>query len=183
MSWGTFKSTLLPLMQSNAYGADLEKFAAIFTLAYDVAIKSGGDTINGVPLMKGNVALMQQTLVNLLKQTQKAKVLTFLEVVGPAVMVYWVGAKLSNVPPPIIPAPGAIKNISTTNAMVLNPGMWTVNKVGPNNNPEQFLNAFISSAKTHLMSVSGIFIVTAQYPPPAPPAPGVIPWSGYKVSD
>ena len=181
MSWSTFKSTLLPVMQNNTYGADLEKFGAAFTLAYDAAIKSGGDTINHVPLINGNKLLMQQTLVNLLKQTQKAKVLTFLEVVGPAVMAYWVGAKLSNVPPPLIPAPGAIKNISTTNAIVLNPGMWTINKVAPNNNPEQFLNAFIMSAKSHLMSVSGIFVVTAQYPPFGSPAPGVLPWSGYTV--
>ena len=67
--------------------------------------------------------------------------------------------------------------------MVLSPGMWTPNKVGPNNNPEQFLNAFIKSAKSHLMTVNGIFFVVAQYPPPAPPAPGVVNWSGYKVSD
>jgi hypothetical protein len=34
-----------------------------------------------------------------------------------------------------------------------------------------------------LMTVSGIYSVLAQYPPPAPPAPGVVQWSGYKVPD
>ena len=181
MSWNTFKSSLLPLMQNNAYGDSLDKFAASFTQAYDIAIKSGGDSLNKVPLVKGNKVLMQQTLVNLLKQTQTSKVITFLEVVGPAVIVYWIGAQLSQVPTPIIPPPGAVKNISTITGLVLNPGGWTINKVPPNNNPEQFLNAFINSAKIHLTTVSGLFTVIAQYPPPAPPAPGVIQWSGYKV--
>ena len=183
MSWSNFKSTLLPLMQSHAYGNDLDKFAEIFTISYDIAIKSGGDMINNVPLVNGNIILMQQTLSNLLKQTQNSKVVTFLEVVGPAVMMYWVGAKLSNVPPPIVPPIGAIKNITTTSAIVLNTGTWNINKVGPNNDPSQFLDAFILSAKLHLMSVGGIFSVIAQYPPPAPPSPGVIKWEGYKVTD
>lgn len=181
MSWDTFKSNLLTPMQNKAFGDSIDNFAAAFTNEYDIAIKSGGDTINGVPLISSNRVLMQQTLSNLLKQTQKAPVLTFLEVVGPAVILYWVGAQLSQAPPPIVPAPGAIKNISTILAPVTNPGSWTINKVGPSDSPEQFLNAFINSAKTHLTTVSGLFNVIAQYPPPAPPAPGVVQWSGYKV--
>jgi hypothetical protein len=104
-------------------------------------------------------------------------------VVGPAVIIYWVGGKMSPLPPPKIPAPGSIKNIATTMGVVLKPGSWTATKVPPNNNPEQFLDAFIRSAKLHLMTVSGIYSVLAQYPPPAPPAPGVVQWSGYKVPD
>lgn len=182
MSWGTFKSTLLPQMQNNSYKS-ISDFAKAFTLAYDVAIKSGKDPINGVPCIKGNPILMQQTIITFLEQTQKAKVLTFLEVVGPAVIMYWLGAKMSPFPPPMIPAPGAIKNIATTTGIVLKPGSWTPFKVPPNNNPEQFLNAFINSAKLHLLTISGIYAVLAQYPPPAPPAPGVVKWSGYKVPD
>jgi hypothetical protein len=181
MSWGTFKSTLLPLMQNNAYGNSFAGFAAAFTQAYDVAIKSGGDVANNVPLLKGNTILMQQTLIGILQQTQTSNSTTLLEIIGPAIIVYWTGGLLSQVPPPKVPAPGAIKNISTVTALVLNPGSWTVNKVEPNNNPEQFLDAFINSAKIHLNTVSGLFNVIAQYPPPAPPAPGVVPWSGYKV--
>jgi len=182
MSWGAFKSTLLPQMQNNSY-TSISDFAKAFTLAYDIAIKSGKDPINGVPCIKGNPVLMQQSIITFLEQTQKAKVLTFLEVVGPAVIIYWLGAKMSNVPPPMIPAPGSIKNIVTTQGLVINPGSWTPFKVPPNNNPEQFLNSFINSAKIHLTTISGMYSVIAQYPPPAPPAPGIVMWNGYYVSD
>jgi hypothetical protein len=83
----------------------------------------------------------------------------------------------------MIPAPGSIKNIATTMGIVLNPGKWTPFKVPPNNNPEQFLNAFINSAKLHLTTVGGNYTVIAQYPPPAPPAPGIVKWKGYQVPD
>ena len=42
---------------------------------------------------------------------------------------------------------------------------------------------FVNFAKTHLLSLSGMIMVTAQYPPPATPAPAVIMWSGYRVLD
>lgn len=43
------------------------------------------------------------------------------------------------------------------------------------------INPFVNVAKTHLMGVSGIMSVIAQYPPPAPPAPAVLNWTGYKI--
>lgn len=182
MSWGAFKQSLLPQMQNNSY-TNISDFAKAFTLAYDIAIKSGKDPINGVPLLKGNPILMQESIIRFLEQTQKAKVLTFLEVVGPAVIIYWTGAKMSPFPSPTTPAPGSVKNITTTMGLVSNPGKWTATKVPPNNNPEQFLNSFINSAKMHLTTVSGNYMVLAQYPSPAPPAPGIVNWKGYRVPD
>jgi hypothetical protein len=44
-----------------------------------------------------------------------------------------------------------------------------------------FLNPFVQLAKFHLMGVSGTMSVIAQYPPPAPPAPAILNWSGYTV--
>lgn len=43
------------------------------------------------------------------------------------------------------------------------------------------LNPFVNVAKTHLMGVGGIISVLSQYPPPAPPAPAILNWSGYKI--
>jgi hypothetical protein len=40
---------------------------------------------------------------------------------------------------------------------------------------------FINAANNHLSSVGGMIFVLAQYPPPAPPAPGFITWNGYTV--
>jgi hypothetical protein len=44
-----------------------------------------------------------------------------------------------------------------------------------------FLNPFVNLAKVHLIGTSGTMMVMAQYPPPAPPAPGILTWSGYNV--
>lgn len=180
MSWSVFKATLLPAMQSQAFGNNMAGFAKSFALAYDTAIKAGKETVSPIPLMKGNVTAMEAQIVGLLSQTQQSNSLTLLDVIGPAVITYWTGGLMMPIPP-IIPPPGAIKSIALTQGLVLNPGVWTPIPVLPNNNPSVFLDAFINAAKIHLSTVSGLYIVLAQYPPPAPPAPGVIPWSGYIV--
>jgi acylphosphatase len=45
------------------------------------------------------------------------------------------------------------------------------------------IDPFINVAKFHLLGVSGTMSVMAQYPPPAPPAPAIIQWTGYTVID
>jgi hypothetical protein len=185
MPWSKFKDTILNQMNANASGGsgDLDAFAKLFAETYDAAIKSGKDMINPIPIGKGNVDKMQEVLSALLKQTQKSTGLTLLDVVGPAVIVYWTGARMQSAIPPNIPAPGSIKNIVTITGLVLNPGVWTPLPVPPNNNTSIFLDAFINAAKIHLTTVSGLYVVLAQYPPPAPPAAGIVNWSGYKVPD
>jgi hypothetical protein len=43
------------------------------------------------------------------------------------------------------------------------------------------LDPFVTLAKFHLMGTSGTMSVMAQYPPPAPPAPAILNWTGYRV--
>lgn len=43
------------------------------------------------------------------------------------------------------------------------------------------LDPFVNLAKVHLMGTGGTMNVMAQYPPPAPPAPAILSWSGYNV--
>ena len=43
------------------------------------------------------------------------------------------------------------------------------------------LDHFVNLAKVHLLGTSGTMMVFAQYPPPAPPAPAIIMWSGYNI--
>jgi hypothetical protein len=43
------------------------------------------------------------------------------------------------------------------------------------------VNPFVNVAKTHLMGTNGIMSVIAQYPPPAPPAPAILNFNGYKI--
>jgi hypothetical protein len=182
MSWSTFKSTMVSQMESGVFGKNTDAFAKAFTLAYYSAIKSGKEIINPIPLAKGNTTGMEAQLKQLLNQTVISKSSTLLDVIGVAVITYWTGAIMQSIPP-ITPAPGAIKNITLTQGLVLNPGNWTTIVVPTNNNVSIFLDAFINSAKIHLTTVSGLYIVLAQYPPPAPPAPGVLNWSGYIISD
>lgn len=182
MSWSIFKSTILTQMESNAFGNNIDGFAKAFTLAYDTAVKSGKEIVNPIPIARGNTIVMEEQLKLLLKQTQLSKSTTLLQIIGPCIIAYWTGATMQPIPP-IIPAPGAIKNIALINGVVLNPGVWTPIVVPPNNNSSIFLNAFIASAKIHLTTVSGLYTVLAQYPPPAPPAPGVLNWTGYLIPD
>ena len=43
------------------------------------------------------------------------------------------------------------------------------------------LDPFLNLAQLHLLGVSGNMMVMAQYPPPAPPAPAILNYSGYQV--
>jgi hypothetical protein len=43
------------------------------------------------------------------------------------------------------------------------------------------IEPFITLAKVHMLGTSGTMMVMAQYPPPAPPAPAILNWSGYNV--
>ena len=43
------------------------------------------------------------------------------------------------------------------------------------------LDPFVNLAKVHLLGTSGTMMVFSQYPPPAPPAPAIIMWSGYNI--
>jgi hypothetical protein len=43
------------------------------------------------------------------------------------------------------------------------------------------LDPFVNLAKVHLLGTGGTMTVMAQYPPPAPPAPAILSWSGYNI--
>lgn len=182
MSWGTFKSSLLPSMQSHAYGSNFESFAASFAFAYDSAVRAGGETVSKVPIAVGNLSGMQSLLTSLLRQTQQSRQPNLLQIIGPAIVTYWTGATLMPIPP-IIPPPGAIASVATTSAIVISPGSWTPIDVPPNNDSSIFLDAFINSAKIHLSTLTGMYFVMATYPSPtgAIVAPGVVPWNGYII--
>ena len=102
--------------------------------------------------------------------------------IGPAIQVYWAGAKLEDgTTVPNIPCLGTLKNITTNVAMNLSPGVWVPISVLPNSSYSPFLLSFITSAMVHMLTVGGFFQCVCQYPPPAPPAPGFLPWVGYFV--
>lgn len=164
---------------------DLKAFADAFCDAYDRTVKTGKTLIGGVPVSSGNKKIMKAVLIaKMLQSKNSGKKLdkTLLDLCGSAVVAYWAFAGLAKYPVPTIPCIGSVKNLTTTKAYVLYPGKWTSIVVGPQGSFDPFLLSFIASAMLHSITLSGIFVCNCQYPPPAPPAPGVLPWVGYFVS-
>jgi len=156
-------------------------FAQSLTEEYDKAIRGGKTLIGGVPIQTGNTTAMLATLLIILNKTQVSKNGDLLRDIGPAIQAYWLGAQTTKYPPPSVPCIGSIKNITTTLGINFSPGIWTPISVPPVSSVSPFLLNFILSASLHLLTVGGIFTCLSQYPPPAPPAPGVLPWVGYFV--
>jgi hypothetical protein len=163
---------------------DLKAFADAFCDAYDKTVKTGKTLIGGVPVASGNKKIMKAVLIAKMMQAKNSgKKLdkTLLDLCGTAVLAYWGFAGMAKSPVPSIPCIGTLKNLTTTQAFALYPGKWTSIIVGPQGSFDPFLLSFIASAMIHNLTISGIFICNCQYPPPAPPAPGVLPWIGYYV--
>lgn len=156
-------------------------FAQSLTEEYDKAIRGGKTLIGGVPFTGGNVALMQSTLLLILNTTTLSKTGDLLRDIGPAIQAYWLGATSAKIPAPNIPCIGAVANLTTTMGLNLSPGVWTPIVLPPMASISPFLLNFIISASVHLLTVGGLFTCNCTYPPPAPPAPGVLPWTGYFV--
>jgi hypothetical protein len=127
------------------------------------------------------------TLLGILNKTKLDKNGDLLRDIGPAIQAYWTGATHSllpipnskSFPTPSIPCIGSLANLTTTIGFNFSPGIWTPLVVTPNAEPAPFLLNFIISANLHLLTVGGMFFCNCQYPPPAPPGPGVLPWLGY----
>ncbi len=156
-------------------------FAQSLTEEYDKAIKGGKTLIGGRSIAIGNKAGMQAALIGILSTTQLSKTGDLLRDIGPAVQAYWVGAQLEKPIPPNVPCIGALQNINTIFGVNLSPGVWTPISLPPMGSISPWLLNFIASASIHLLTVGGLFTCNCQYPPPAPPAPGVLPWAGYFV--
>lgn len=156
-------------------------FAQSLTEEYDKVVKGGKTLIGDRAVVMGNTAGMQAALVGILSTTKLSKTGDLLRDIGPAVQAYWVGAQLEKFPPPNIPCPGSLKNITTIVGVNLSPGVWTPISIPPMGSVSPWLLNFILSASVHLLTVGGLFTCTCQYPPPAPPAPGILPWAGYFI--
>jgi hypothetical protein len=124
---------------------------------------------------------MEATLLLILNTTTLSKTGDLLRDIGPAIQAYWLGATSAKIPVPNIPCIGAVANLTTNVGLNLSPGIWTPIVVPPMASISPFLLNFIISASVHLLTVGGLFTCNCTYPPPAPPAPGVLPWAGYFV--
>lgn len=191
MSWDIFKNTMKSYMDNPNGVKSKEEFAKKFTQSYNNSILTGTVFTKGfggapLPLQKGNVQLMETLMIlacaNAFTKSDTGKH-SWLTDIGKAVIGYWTGATLMQVPP-MIPAIGSFQNIALNSGIVSNPGTW------PPTPPEQpvsttdiFIDLFISYAKIHLTTIQFSCITTSLYPgfPLVPPSPGFINLTGYQV--
>lgn len=182
MSWSGFKSAMASVMKNHDFGKDYPGWAGKLTTEYDKAVKAGKTNVTNIPLQMGQTSAMRALLTTHLQTQQNSKQKTLLEICGPAVIAYWTGAMIMPIPPGP-PCPGTISNVSVIVAPVTSPGSWSPPPSDkPTDDVNEWLDRFISCAKKHMNTVSGLHNCISLYPgSPPTPGPCVQNWSGYKV--
>jgi len=191
MSWETFKKIMKPYMDNPNGVKSKEDFAKQFTLAYDTAVKLGSVTTRGfggapLPVAKGNTEVMEKLMIaacSIAFTKSETGKHTWMSDIGNAVLGYWSGATLVQIPPQILPL-GSFQNISVTSGLVSNPGKWpTTRPEQPVNEADTFLNLFTTYAQTHLTSIQFSVSTVSLYFgfPLIPPLPGFIQLTGYTL--
>lgn len=186
MSLQTFKSNMIRFMQNQEGIESSDDFVDKFVNEYDLMVKRGFQTINNIPVQTGNTETMK-TLAKLACQTAisvQSGNHTFIDDLGKSIVGYWTGTTLVIGIPPVIPAVGAIQNISSTSATVINPGQWSpIGPTPPINDSDIFLNTLLAGIQSHLPTIQFLYNTISLYPsvPPTPPAPGVLTSNGYTI--
>lgn len=186
MSFAIFKQNMLSYMQNQGSIDSYNDFATKLTTEYDMVVRTGFQTINNIPLAKDNKKLME-SMVKLACATSLTKTEgkhSFIDDIGKGVIGYWTGATLVTGIPPIIPATGAIQNLTSFSAFVTNPG--TFPKVGlliPTDDSSVFLDRLIQAMQQHITTIQGMYITLSMYPgfPLIPPAPGIRTFTGFTI--
>lgn len=183
--WQLFKQQVKLVMESPP--STLDDVAKAIATSYDAVIKMppAGDIMNKNPVLTGGKELLENLLkIYLTQQSTSIEQLPLFDAFGNALIVYWGGASLAPLYPPLIPVPGATANIPpVTQVLVTNPGQqisypFTYNGL---DNVDEFIDKFILLANLHLSTVSGIIITTAMFPGPTMGL-GFSTWSGYSMT-
>lgn len=123
MSWALFTVNVLGSLVSGQFSTDADEFAEFYANQYDACIKRGGDMMNGVNVINGNVEGMADVLKNAFKKAKESGDENFnllAEIYPAAFDAYWLGAEMAPFPNPLlkpggwpttVPAPGTIQNI------------------------------------------------------------------------
>lgn len=191
MSFQVFKRNMSSWMQTpdklaTGNAESYEDFADKLTKEYDLAVKSGFQSVNLVNVAKGNTDLMK-SLINIACLTALSKKggrHNFIDDIGKAVVGYWSGARLSSGIPPVMPAFGAAYNIATVYAFCTTPGVWIpIGPIEPINDSNIFLDRLISSMQIHLTTLTFVYFTLSIYPSPIllGPAPGVLISATYTI--
>lgn len=181
--WDLFKLQVKAVMESSPASSD--DLAKVIATAYDNVVKlpPSGDLTNKASVLNGNVQLLENIIKIVFIQQSRSEVqLPIVNAIANGFVAYWGGARLQNLPIPIIPAPGSIQNIGVTNNMVINPGIqvsipFTYEGL---DNVDGFINKLIQAANIHLYTVGGMTFTTSVYGNGVT-GPGYMPWQGFSV--
>ena len=125
MSWDIFKNNLINFANNPDAINDIDVVAKKWADEYDAAIKRGKDVLNQVSLKTGNKDAMEQLFkAALQKGLSSTEPYDLVGEMGKGVIAYWTGATLNEFPIPLIPAVGAVSNVSVVSNIVLNAGTW-----------------------------------------------------------
>lgn len=145
MSWETFRQEVLKVVSKPENIKNIDLIATTYAVQYDACIKRGGDLVNKIPLVKGDIdgmkAIFVQVLTNGLNSKEKYDLTGEM---GKGVIKYWTGAAMSTIIPPLVTlqqvSMGATANIAVNTNVVLNPGVWKTSKSTSTTQPNNTSN-------------------------------------------
>jgi LAS superfamily LD-carboxypeptidase LdcB len=186
MSWAIFKRNMSSFMANPNGVKSPDAFAQTLATEYEAALKRGYDQLNFVSILGGDVQLLTSLFsVTLQSGNFRRRQYDVMAELGKGVVLYWSTVQFNSFPPPVIPAPGSVSNLSIQSSVVLSPGVWIPTPpplfLRPSRSSDSFIDNFITSATKHLQTVGGSFFTVSIYPPIGTPGPGILPWSGYFV--
>jgi hypothetical protein len=163
MSWILFKTNVLQAMASGRFSNDPDGFAGFYANEYDKCIKRGGDMLNGVNVINGNVTGMINVIKAAFKKGQESDGENFnllQEIYPSAFDAYWLGAEMSPIPNPLLrplgwqtnpPAPGAVMNIGP-NPIAL------ASSIAINKAAKEAAELLVNELKEQTIEINGIFV-------------------------
>ena len=124
MSWQDFKNSILLVANNPQSIPNTDVVAETYATAYNTAVKSGGDTVNKIPLKKGNLQSMQTLFKAALDKgvTMKGPYDLVAEM-GAGVKSYWNAADMQLIIP-ITFATNGSENTQVITNKVTDAGIW-----------------------------------------------------------
>jgi len=140
MSWEIFKNNVLQKLCDASRVSSIEYVADVYAKEYDACVKRGGDSINRIPILKGNIEGMKTAFIRALNTgLSSTDAYDLTGAMGEGVKIYWTGATLVTPTPPLITATqaaaGAVANITANSNYVSVVGQWKNTNAGASTPP------------------------------------------------
>lgn len=166
MSWQIFRENVLKVVSQPENINNIDLVAETYAKEYDACMRRGGDTINKIPIVKGDVKKMKDLFKAALQRGLSSTVpYDLVGEMGKGVIAYWTDAQLLTLVAPVVTlaqiAVGATANILATRNAVINPGIWRGanskppidQNTNPNKNKDTTASPLSSTSKESILFV------------------------------